>query len=76
MVDQSEKRGARIFFFDDGVVHVKLTIYDPKMRRYVIEMDEEGAHKQKFVEPGDDQILGEVVRQAGRGELPAYKGRA
>ena len=76
MADQGVKRGARIFFFDDGVVHVKQTIYDPKTRRYVIEMDEEGAHKQKFVDPGDDRILGEVVRQAGRGELPSYKGRA
>lgn len=59
--------GARVYFFKDGVILVKQTI--KKNRDYVIDMDSNGKQREKHVDPGDDRMLGEVVRLAGEGKL-------
>ncbi len=64
--DRGRKYGARVYFLEGGVVLVKQTVKSPKTGEYVID-----GQKERHVDPGDDRLLGEVVRLAGQGELKA-----
>jgi hypothetical protein len=66
MTKKRSRYGARVFFFEDGVVLVKQTVKKGKPGRYVIDGD-----KERHVDPGHDRLLGEVVRLAGQGKLQA-----
>ena len=65
----ASKYGARVYFYDDGVVLVKQTVKSAKTGEYVIDTGAKGQHNERHVDPGDDRLLGEVVRLAGRGKL-------
>lgn len=58
------KHGARIYYYEDGVILVKQTVQRLPKGPYVID-----AHRERHVDPGDDAVLVEAVRAAGRGEL-------
>ena len=61
--------GARIYFYDDGVILVKQTVKNAKTGRYVIDIDNNGNHRERHIDQGDDRALGETVRLAGQGKL-------
>jgi hypothetical protein len=65
--DGPVEHGARVYSYADGVVLVKQTIM--RSGRYVIDTDSRGSHKERHVDPGDDRLLGEIVRLAGKGKL-------
>ena len=61
--DGPSEFGARVYFYGDGVILVKQTVKS-KQGIYVID-----GQKERFVDPGDDRLLGEVIRLAGAGKL-------
>lgn len=61
------KYGARAYLMGDGVVLVKQTVL--RGRTYVID-----AHKERHVDPGHVQELGQAVLDACNGHLSAGKG--
>ncbi len=63
----STGNGARVYFYEDGVILVKQTVM--RNGRYVIDTDSEGNHKERHVAPGDDRELGEAVLLAGESRL-------
>ena len=67
--DKVLKHGARVYFYEDGVVLVKPTVKSAKTGSYVVDTDSRGGHRERHVDPGDDRLLGEVVRLAGQGKL-------
>jgi hypothetical protein len=52
--------GARVYFYDDGVVLVKQTRKGPKTGRYIIDTLSDGTQRERHVDPGDDLALGEA----------------
>jgi len=66
----AERHGARIEFHKDDVIQIIRTVKrGENPGRYVIDHDSSGRQKDKFVNPGDDQLLVEAILSAGRGEL-------
>lgn len=58
------KHGARVYYYEDGVILVKQTVQRVPSGAYVID-----AHRERHVNPGDDAALVEAIRAAGQGEL-------
>ncbi len=63
--------GARVYFYEDGVVLVKQTVKSAKTGTYVVDTDANGNHRERHVDPDSDRLLSEVVRLAGQGKLKA-----
>ena len=63
------RHGARVYFYEDGVILVKQTLKKERTGTYVIDVDNNGKHRERHVDPGDDRCLGEAVRLAGLGGL-------
>ena len=61
--------GARVYSYDDGVILVKQTMNRPGTSRYVIDTLPDGTHRERHLDPGDDQALGRAVRLAVSGKL-------
>ena len=61
--------GARVYFYDDGVVLVKQTMKCPRSGRYIIDSGPDRSQRERHVSPGNDLALAEAVRLAGQGKL-------
>ena len=59
--------GARVYFYDDGVILVKQTIKSRKTGTYSIDIDTDGKHKQRHIDPDDNQ-------RQGRGDQDGWAG--
>ncbi len=61
------KYGARVYYYDDGVILVKQTV--KRGSTYVIDVGPDGLQREAHVNKGDDERLTSVIRLAGEGGL-------
>lgn len=69
MQNRTPKHGARVYYYDDGVILIKQTRKDERTGAYVIDSGPDGQHRERHVDPGNDAELAEVIRAAGQGQL-------